>query len=175
MAILSSFVTLEGKFAVQVAAHQKQGLCLYMSHLHRCKWFKRLPSTMRPAAIDGGALLNAALENKYASLAETTRDRLLNALYPGRKKELKMSEAKVRISNNATIATITEGVKKRAAAAERFALYQVGMTVTEYVAAGGKRGEDDGEAHRAIFLANDRLYGFGILIPPAPMIHLGTR
>ena len=38
-------------------------------------------------------------------------------------------------------ATITECVKKRAAAAERFALYQVGMSVEEYVAAGGKRGD----------------------------------
>ena len=69
-----------------------------------------------------------------------------------------MSEAKaVRISSKATIATITEGVKKRAAAAERFALYQVGMSVEEYVAAGGKRGD----------LAYDLEHGFITVDHPA--------
>lgn len=128
-----------GKLAVIVAIHRRRGICVFHTSKYVCKWVDALPTDFSAYDIDAEKILALALNSQYHFLAPKDRAILETALKPIAPSEKAME--KTRISKSATVASINAEAKKRGKAAERFALYKVGMTVDEYVAAGGSRAD----------------------------------
>ena len=139
MNLLEVYRTGMGKLAVIVAIHKKRGICIFHTSKYMCKWVETLPMDFVKHTMDAQKILTLALDSRYHFLAPKDRAILETALNPIAPTEKTME--KTRIANTATIASISADVKKRGKAAERFALYKVGMTVDEYVAAGGSRAD----------------------------------
>lgn len=139
MNLLEVYRTGMGKLAVVVAIHKKRGICVFHTSKYMCKWVESLPADFVKHTMDAQKILTLALDSRYHFLAPKDRAILETALHPIAPTEKTMEKA--RIANTATIASINPDVKKRGKAAERFALYKVGMTVDEYVAAGGSRAD----------------------------------
>jgi hypothetical protein len=139
MNLLDVYRTGMGKLAVVVAIHHRRGICIFNTSKYMCKWVDSLPVDFVKHDIDAMKILSLALNSKYHYLADKDRAILETVLNPTAPSEKTME--KVRISKEAIIDTISTDVKKRGKAAERFALYKVGMTVEDYVAAGGSRAD----------------------------------
>lgn len=143
MAHLQMYKNREGKFAVQVDTHHRKGVCLFLCAKHRCKWMPKTHSEYTPfesPMLQGARLLESALYNPYQVLTEVDRGRLLSALNPDRE-DSTMTTTRTKLDTTATVESINPNTKKRGEAAKRFALYQIGQTIAEYLELGGKRGD----------------------------------